>query len=304
MRSGRVLASTGVLHAGGPTVWVALAACVVALGPAGMRWLRVAQREHYLGGSVPRFAFRWWTVGGVNMALGAAGLAGLAASVWWPLAAVATAAAVAGGPLGLSVPRPDLAARLDQTAALVGGPLGAPPSPDRGSRSDRWAAGRRGRGWGPGRAPGPRPGVSNHGPGRAAPRPALRPVSRQTAPGGSSDGGRHHRLLRQDVDEAPCRRSGRRDPDGGGHAGVVQQPGGAGPSDQRAPGRGDRGLCRRDGRLRAGRDRRDVQVVPPRHRGDHGHRPRPPRADGHGGADPRGQSGDHRVGSGRGAQCR
>jgi UDP-N-acetylmuramoyl-tripeptide--D-alanyl-D-alanine ligase len=29
----------------------------------GVRWLRVAQREHYLAGSVTRFAARWWRVG-------------------------------------------------------------------------------------------------------------------------------------------------------------------------------------------------------------------------------------------------
>jgi UDP-N-acetylmuramoyl-tripeptide--D-alanyl-D-alanine ligase len=29
----------------------------------GMRWLRVAQREHYIPGSVTRFAIRWWRVG-------------------------------------------------------------------------------------------------------------------------------------------------------------------------------------------------------------------------------------------------
>ena len=103
MTAPAALASTGVLHAGGPAVWVALAACVGALGPSGIRWLRVAQREHYLGGSVPRFALRWWTVGWPNLVLGAVGLAGLVASVWWPLAALATAAAVAGGPLGLSL---------------------------------------------------------------------------------------------------------------------------------------------------------------------------------------------------------
>ena len=28
-----------------------------------MRWLRVGQREHYLAGSVTRFAFRWWRLG-------------------------------------------------------------------------------------------------------------------------------------------------------------------------------------------------------------------------------------------------
>jgi UDP-N-acetylmuramoyl-tripeptide--D-alanyl-D-alanine ligase len=33
---------------------------LVAAGFAGVRWLRVAQREHYVPGSVTRFAGRWW----------------------------------------------------------------------------------------------------------------------------------------------------------------------------------------------------------------------------------------------------
>jgi UDP-N-acetylmuramoyl-tripeptide--D-alanyl-D-alanine ligase len=35
---------------------------------AALRWLRVAQREHYLPGSVTRFAGRWWTSTGLNAA--------------------------------------------------------------------------------------------------------------------------------------------------------------------------------------------------------------------------------------------
>ena len=35
----------------------------IATGFAGVRWLRVAQREHYIPGSVTRFAFRWWRLG-------------------------------------------------------------------------------------------------------------------------------------------------------------------------------------------------------------------------------------------------
>jgi hypothetical protein len=40
--------------------WLLVAACLVATIPAGLRWLRVAQREHYLPGEVTRFALRWW----------------------------------------------------------------------------------------------------------------------------------------------------------------------------------------------------------------------------------------------------
>src|SRR5205807_5576941 len=37
-----------------------VASAVAASVLAGVRWLRVAQREHYLAGSVIRFAARWW----------------------------------------------------------------------------------------------------------------------------------------------------------------------------------------------------------------------------------------------------
>jgi UDP-N-acetylmuramoyl-tripeptide--D-alanyl-D-alanine ligase len=37
-----------------------LAVALLAAGCSGIRWLRVAQREHYLPGSVRRFADRWW----------------------------------------------------------------------------------------------------------------------------------------------------------------------------------------------------------------------------------------------------
>jgi UDP-N-acetylmuramoyl-tripeptide--D-alanyl-D-alanine ligase len=82
---------------------VAFAACVVALVPAGLRWLRVAQREHYLGGSCPRFAWRWWTDEPADVALAVVALAGAVACLFWPLAALVTAVAVAVGPLHLSV---------------------------------------------------------------------------------------------------------------------------------------------------------------------------------------------------------
>ncbi|HUR78753.1 MAG TPA: Mur ligase family protein [Acidimicrobiales bacterium] len=43
-------------------IGVVAALQILALADA-MRWLRVAQREHYLAGSVTRFARRWWRVG-------------------------------------------------------------------------------------------------------------------------------------------------------------------------------------------------------------------------------------------------
>jgi UDP-N-acetylmuramoyl-tripeptide--D-alanyl-D-alanine ligase len=83
--------------------WIVVAACLLALAPSGLRWLRVAQREHYLAGSSTRFAARWWTVTPLNAALGVVALAGAVTSLWWTLAGLATAAAVAVGPVGLGV---------------------------------------------------------------------------------------------------------------------------------------------------------------------------------------------------------
>ena len=44
-------------------------AAVAALVPAGLRWLRVAQREHYLAPATSLFAVRWWRVDVLNGAL-------------------------------------------------------------------------------------------------------------------------------------------------------------------------------------------------------------------------------------------
>ncbi|MDQ1361718.1 MAG: UDP-N-acetylmuramoyl-tripeptide--D-alanyl-D-alanine ligase, partial [Acidimicrobiaceae bacterium] len=83
--------------------WIVVAACLLALAPSGMRWLRVAQREHYLAGSSTRFAARWWTVTPLNAALALVALAGAVTSLWWTLAGLATAVAVAAGPIGLGL---------------------------------------------------------------------------------------------------------------------------------------------------------------------------------------------------------
>jgi UDP-N-acetylmuramoyl-tripeptide--D-alanyl-D-alanine ligase len=86
----------------------ALRAVVIALCSAGsvlaeIRWLRVAQREHYLPGSVSRFALRWWSqdpATAFSLAVAAVGV-GLA---WrWPAAALAPALVAAAGPPGLAL---------------------------------------------------------------------------------------------------------------------------------------------------------------------------------------------------------
>lgn len=82
-----------------------LFAVLVALastGAGGLRWLRVAQREHYLPGSVSRFAARWWQFG-ANRLLAVAGLLGIVLSARAPLAGIIGSLAVATGPFGLSV---------------------------------------------------------------------------------------------------------------------------------------------------------------------------------------------------------
>jgi UDP-N-acetylmuramoyl-tripeptide--D-alanyl-D-alanine ligase len=80
-----------------------MAVAVVALVPAGARWLRVAQREHYIARSVSRFALRWWRSEPANMVLAVLGVAGASASALWPLCALAPAAAAVVGPVHLSV---------------------------------------------------------------------------------------------------------------------------------------------------------------------------------------------------------
>jgi UDP-N-acetylmuramoyl-tripeptide--D-alanyl-D-alanine ligase len=83
----------------------ALAAAVSVVGVllGGLRWLRVAQREHYLAGSCSRFAWRWWSSSGRNATLVAVGVAGVAVSVVAPeVSGVAGLVAIVG-PIGLGV---------------------------------------------------------------------------------------------------------------------------------------------------------------------------------------------------------
>lgn len=103
-------------------------AVVVALlggaAVAALRWLRIAQREHYLPGSVIRFAGRWWSLNLANLSLGAVGVAAAAATLVEPAAGFVTAAAAALGPPGLGVRgrTSPLAwtGRLRRLAAVVG----------------------------------------------------------------------------------------------------------------------------------------------------------------------------------------
>jgi UDP-N-acetylmuramoyl-tripeptide--D-alanyl-D-alanine ligase len=85
------------------TGWIALALCWIGLLPASARWLRVAQREHYLAGSVTRFALRWWFGVRMNAPLLLLALLATGLSWRWPVAAVGTAAVAVVAPIGLSV---------------------------------------------------------------------------------------------------------------------------------------------------------------------------------------------------------
>ena len=82
---------------------VGLAAAVLGVACADLRWLRVAQREHYLAGSAVRFWWRWWTVTPLNVVLGVVAVSAALASIWVPALAIATGAVAAGAPVGLSL---------------------------------------------------------------------------------------------------------------------------------------------------------------------------------------------------------
>lgn len=79
--------------------YLTAAACLAG----GARWLRIGQREHYLPGSVTRFAARWWGFRVANRVLGVllAAAVAVAWAGWWEGAAVAGAVSLAA-PLGLS----------------------------------------------------------------------------------------------------------------------------------------------------------------------------------------------------------
>ncbi len=61
-------------------IWVLVAVCAAAAVPAGLRWLRIAQREHYLAPSVTRFAIRWWGNGPINLSLSVLSVIGVVGS--------------------------------------------------------------------------------------------------------------------------------------------------------------------------------------------------------------------------------
>jgi len=103
---------------------VSLAIALVAVGLASLRWLRVAQREHYLPGSDSRFACRWWRRTPLDLSLLALGVAGTAACAFVPLLAIVPAAVAGAAPLGLGfrgrTSHLDWTRRLTTLAAVLG----------------------------------------------------------------------------------------------------------------------------------------------------------------------------------------
>lgn len=93
----------GIAQHGGTLGWAVGGVCLGATALAGVRWLRVAQREHYLPDSASRFAMRWWSTTASNLSGVVVALAGVVLASRWPAAAFAPAAVVAAGPLGMGL---------------------------------------------------------------------------------------------------------------------------------------------------------------------------------------------------------
>jgi len=81
--------------------WLAVVSGVFSV-PASMRWLRIAQREHYIPGSVSRFAWRWWLTTPVNKVLFSLAAIGVVGSLWTVWAGFVVPLAHLG-PVGLTV---------------------------------------------------------------------------------------------------------------------------------------------------------------------------------------------------------
>jgi UDP-N-acetylmuramoyl-tripeptide--D-alanyl-D-alanine ligase len=83
--------------------WVFVAAALAAAAVAALRWLRVAQREHYLTGSVLRFARRWAAVTPVEIAIVASAIGAAVLALFLPSAGWWVFLVTAEWPLGLGL---------------------------------------------------------------------------------------------------------------------------------------------------------------------------------------------------------
>ena len=77
--------------------------CLAASVVAAPRWLRIAQREHYLPRSVTRFAIRWWSTGQVNLLLAVGAVTAALSAFSLSVMALVTAIVIVVGPSGLAL---------------------------------------------------------------------------------------------------------------------------------------------------------------------------------------------------------
>jgi UDP-N-acetylmuramoyl-tripeptide--D-alanyl-D-alanine ligase len=77
--------------------------CLAASAVAAPRWLRIAQREHYLPRSVTRFAIRWWSTGQVNLLLAAGAVTAALSAFSFSVMALVTAGIIVVAPIGLAL---------------------------------------------------------------------------------------------------------------------------------------------------------------------------------------------------------
>ena len=80
-----------------------IAAAAAGAALAGIRWLRVAQREHYLAGSLLRFTRRWWARNPVHGALATCAIGSAVAEGFVTGMGILGAVIVAVGPVGLGL---------------------------------------------------------------------------------------------------------------------------------------------------------------------------------------------------------
>lgn len=104
--------------------WVSFGVIVVSSVVAALRWLRVAQREHYLAGATTRFAVRWWRLTPANPVLFLLGAVAAGVAFAAGVVGLTVAAVVVLGPVGLSLrgrtSRLAWTRRLKVLAALAG----------------------------------------------------------------------------------------------------------------------------------------------------------------------------------------
>ncbi|MGD1011127.1 MAG: UDP-N-acetylmuramoyl-tripeptide--D-alanyl-D-alanine ligase [Acidimicrobiales bacterium] len=83
--------------------WILLPLTALAIICADVRWLRVAQREHYSPGTTARFAWRWWVSTPVNCILLVLAVLECIAAGHLLLGEIAPALVAAAGPVGLGL---------------------------------------------------------------------------------------------------------------------------------------------------------------------------------------------------------